>query len=95
LYSRHSQYLSSLVGTEFEFPPLGVTRLVMYGEIVSARNFEYDDLFVRYIVHVPSRGMYFVYTQYLYLYLCYLKSETKIRFKLAALHFEVQTVVQA
>lgn len=56
LYSRHSQYLSSLVGSEFELPPLGVLRLILHGQIVSARNFEYDDLFVRYVINVPSQG---------------------------------------
>ncbi|XP_067933595.1 tectonic-like complex member MKS1 [Watersipora subatra] len=55
LYSRHSQYLSSLVGSEFELPPLGVLRLILHGQIVSARNFEYDDLFVRYVINVPSQ----------------------------------------
>ena len=56
LYTRHSQYLSSLVGSEFELPPVGVLRLVLYGEIISARNFDYDDLFVRYVIQVPSKG---------------------------------------
>lgn len=56
LYSRHAQYLSSIVGTEFELPPPNVLRMVLYGEIVSAQNFEFDNLFVRYIVNVPSKG---------------------------------------
>lgn len=58
LYTRHSQYLSSLVGSEFELPPPGVLRLVVYGEILSAKNFEYDNLFIRYIVNVPPKGEY-------------------------------------
>ncbi|XP_032823388.2 tectonic-like complex member MKS1 [Petromyzon marinus] len=54
LYTRHTEYLTSLVGSEFEMPPPGILRLVVNGEIVSAKDFEYDNLSVRMFVEMPT-----------------------------------------
>lgn len=54
LYQRRADYLTSLAGHEFEMPPAGVLRLFLLGEILSAKDFEYDHLFVRYVVDFPK-----------------------------------------
>ncbi|XP_034033953.1 Meckel syndrome type 1 protein [Thalassophryne amazonica] len=54
LYRRHKQHLSSVVGQDFEMPPVGVLRYVMYGEIVSARGFEYDNLCIQFFMELPN-----------------------------------------
>ncbi|KAI5608329.1 Meckel syndrome type 1 protein [Silurus asotus] len=54
LYSRHKDYLSSLVGQDFEMPPAGFLRLIVNGEIVSAQGYEYDNLYVHFILELPN-----------------------------------------
>uniref|UniRef100_A0A672MXQ7 Meckel syndrome type 1 protein-like n=1 Tax=Sinocyclocheilus grahami TaxID=75366 RepID=A0A672MXQ7_SINGR len=54
LYTRHKDYLSSLVGQDFEMPPLGILRLIVNGEIVSAQGYEYDNLYVHFFLDLPN-----------------------------------------
>uniref|UniRef100_A0A1A7XX75 Meckel syndrome, type 1 n=1 Tax=Iconisemion striatum TaxID=60296 RepID=A0A1A7XX75_9TELE len=54
LYVRHKEYLSSLVGQEFEMPSVGRLRYLMGGEIVSAKGFEYDNLHIHFFVDLPN-----------------------------------------
>ncbi|KAK2828677.1 hypothetical protein Q5P01_019711 [Channa striata] len=54
LYVRHKEYLNSLVGQDFEMPPGGVLRYLMNGEIVSAKGFEYDNLYIHFFVELPN-----------------------------------------
>ncbi|XP_064620894.1 tectonic-like complex member MKS1 [Lineus longissimus] len=53
LYTRHTDFLQSVVGNEFEMPPPDVLRVLVYGEILSAKNFEYDDLYIHYFCDLP------------------------------------------
>uniref|UniRef100_A0A8C8BLE5 MKS transition zone complex subunit 1 n=1 Tax=Otus sunia TaxID=257818 RepID=A0A8C8BLE5_9STRI len=50
LYARHKEYLSGLVGSEFEMVT-GVHSLFS----VSAQGYEYDNLYVHFFVELPSR----------------------------------------
>ncbi|XP_057676899.1 Meckel syndrome type 1 protein isoform X2 [Corythoichthys intestinalis] len=54
LYVRNKEFPNSLVGQEFEMPPSGVLRYLMNGEIVSARGFEYDNLYVHFIMELAN-----------------------------------------
>ncbi|XP_031428421.1 Meckel syndrome type 1 protein [Clupea harengus] len=54
LYVRHRDYLNSLVGPDFEMPPIGVLRLLINGEIVSAKGFEYDNLYIHFVLDLPN-----------------------------------------
>ncbi|KAM3602157.1 uncharacterized protein V6R79_025205 [Siganus canaliculatus] len=54
LYVRHKEYLNSLVGQDLEMPPVGVLRYVMNGEIVSAKGFEYDNLYIHFVMELPN-----------------------------------------
>uniref|UniRef100_A0A667WYX1 MKS transition zone complex subunit 1 n=1 Tax=Myripristis murdjan TaxID=586833 RepID=A0A667WYX1_9TELE len=54
LYVRHKEYLNSLVGQEFETPLPGVLRLMVNGEIVSAKGFEYDNLYIHFFMELPN-----------------------------------------
>ncbi|KAI7812854.1 Meckel syndrome type 1 protein [Triplophysa rosa] len=54
LYTRHRDYLNSLVGQDFEMPPPGVLRLIVNGEIVSAQGYEYDNLYVHFFLDLPN-----------------------------------------
>ncbi|CAF0733853.1 unnamed protein product [Brachionus calyciflorus] len=54
LYLRHSQYIKNLVGTEFKMPVIGVMKVHIFGEIISAKNFDYDDLHVYYQLDLPK-----------------------------------------
>lgn len=54
LYVRHKEYLNSLVGPDFEMPPAGTLRYVMNGEIVSAKGFEYDNLYIHFFMELPN-----------------------------------------
>lgn len=53
LYLRHSEYIKNLVGTDFKLPATGVMKISIYGEIVCAKNFDYDDLHVYYQLELP------------------------------------------
>ncbi|NXX83058.1 MKS1 protein, partial [Urocolius indicus] len=55
LYRRHKEYLSGLVGSEFEMPVPGTLRLFVNGEIVSAQGYEYDNLCVHFFLELPSQ----------------------------------------
>ncbi|XP_074079729.1 tectonic-like complex member MKS1 isoform X2 [Macrotis lagotis] len=54
LYGRHKEYLSSLVGSDFEMAVHGSLRLFVNGEVVSAQGYEYDSLYVHFFVEVPE-----------------------------------------
>ncbi|XP_028277357.1 tectonic-like complex member MKS1 isoform X2 [Parambassis ranga] len=54
LYVRHKEYLNSLVGPDFEMPPVGILRYVMNGEIVAAKGFEYDNLYIHFFMELPN-----------------------------------------
>ncbi|XP_077596634.1 tectonic-like complex member MKS1 [Stigmatopora nigra] len=54
LYVRHKEFPNSLVGQDFEMPPSGVLRYLMNGEIVSAKGFEYDNLYVHFIMELAN-----------------------------------------
>ncbi|XP_068187393.1 tectonic-like complex member MKS1 [Antennarius striatus] len=54
LYVRHKEYLSGLVGQDFEMPPAGVLRYLMNGEIVSGKGFEYDNLYIHFLLELPK-----------------------------------------
>uniref|UniRef100_A0A8C1ZHA4 MKS transition zone complex subunit 1 n=1 Tax=Cyprinus carpio TaxID=7962 RepID=A0A8C1ZHA4_CYPCA len=54
LYTRHKDYLNSLVGQDFEMPPPGILRLIVNGEIVSAQGYEYDNLYVHFFLDLPN-----------------------------------------
>uniref|UniRef100_A0AAQ5Y8B8 MKS transition zone complex subunit 1 n=1 Tax=Amphiprion ocellaris TaxID=80972 RepID=A0AAQ5Y8B8_AMPOC len=54
LYVRHKEYLNSLVGQDFEMPPAGILRYLMNGEIVSAKGFEYDNLYIHFFMELPN-----------------------------------------
>uniref|UniRef100_A0A8B9VFQ8 MKS transition zone complex subunit 1 n=1 Tax=Anas zonorhyncha TaxID=75864 RepID=A0A8B9VFQ8_9AVES len=55
LYSRHKEYLSGLVGSEFEMTLPGALRLFVNGEVVSAQGYEYDNLYVHFFLELPDR----------------------------------------
>ncbi|XP_038184553.1 Meckel syndrome type 1 protein isoform X2 [Arvicola amphibius] len=54
LYGRHKEYLSSLVGTDFEMTVPGALRLFVNGEVVSAQGYEYDHLYIHFFVELPA-----------------------------------------
>uniref|UniRef100_A0AAY5LCN3 MKS transition zone complex subunit 1 n=1 Tax=Esox lucius TaxID=8010 RepID=A0AAY5LCN3_ESOLU len=54
LYVRHKDYLNSMVGQDFEMPPPGILRLLVNGEIESAKGFEYDNLYVHFFMELPK-----------------------------------------
>ena len=53
--TRHVQLRRSEVGDDFEMPPGRKFRLLVFGEIVSASNFETlgSKLFIHYFVNLP------------------------------------------
>nr|XP_057942989.1 Meckel syndrome type 1 protein isoform X1 [Doryrhamphus excisus] len=54
LLVRHKDFPNSLVGQDFEMPPPGILRYLINGEIVSAKGFEYDNLYIDYIMELPN-----------------------------------------
>ncbi|XP_075052756.1 tectonic-like complex member MKS1 [Mixophyes fleayi] len=54
LYSRHREYLNSLVGLEFEMPPAGTLQVFINGEIVSAQEYDHDNLYVHFFMELPK-----------------------------------------
>ncbi|XP_073421852.1 tectonic-like complex member MKS1 isoform X2 [Dendrobates tinctorius] len=54
LYGRHKEYLNNLVGSDFEMPPTGALRVFINGEIVSAHEYEYDNLYVHFFIELPK-----------------------------------------
>lgn len=54
LYNRHALYLASQVGSGFDpVPEPGVLRMNIFGEIVSAKGFDYDGLYVHFFLDLP------------------------------------------
>lgn len=54
LYLRHSDYIKNLVGHKFKMPDIGVLKVHVFGEIIKAVNFDYDDLHVYYQLELPK-----------------------------------------
>ena len=55
LYGRHREVVSSAVGRDFIQPlPKNQLRLCVFGEIVSAADFEFDNLYVEYLLNLPD-----------------------------------------
>ncbi|KAM8975135.1 tectonic-like complex member MKS1 isoform 2-T2 [Pelodytes ibericus] len=54
LYSRHKEYLNNLVGSDFEMPPAGTLRLFINGEIVSAQEYDFDNLYIHFFMELPK-----------------------------------------
>uniref|UniRef100_A0A0K2U0G2 Meckel syndrome type 1 protein n=1 Tax=Lepeophtheirus salmonis TaxID=72036 RepID=A0A0K2U0G2_LEPSM len=56
--NHHASFIASEVGKEFESPKVEdndrIFRLCVNGEIVSAKDYDYDNLFVHYFIDVPS-----------------------------------------
>ncbi|XP_061231734.1 tectonic-like complex member MKS1 [Neopsephotus bourkii] len=55
LYGQYKEYLSGLVGSEFEMTLPGTLRLFVNGEIVSAQGYEYDNLYIYFFVELPNQ----------------------------------------
>ncbi len=53
IYNRHEEYRMKAVGNQFELPQPGVLRVNTFGEIVSAKDFEYDGLYIQYYLDIP------------------------------------------
>ncbi|XP_036355391.1 Meckel syndrome type 1 protein homolog [Octopus sinensis] len=53
LYQRHNSLLATFIGKEFETVERNVLRVMLFGEIESARNFEYDNLYLHFFVDLP------------------------------------------
>jgi len=56
LYDRHAEVMASQTGMEL-YPQPAMNELIyfVFGELVGARNFEYDDLYVEFFVDLPER----------------------------------------
>lgn len=56
LYNRHAFYLASQVGPGFDpLPEPGILRMNIFGEIVSAKGFDYDGLYVHFFLDLPTK----------------------------------------
>ncbi|XP_063714476.1 tectonic-like complex member MKS1 [Symsagittifera roscoffensis] len=53
IYLRHQEHKTKAIGNQFELPQPGVLRVNCFGEIVSAKDFEYDGLYVQYYLDIP------------------------------------------
>nr|XP_021519623.1 Meckel syndrome type 1 protein [Meriones unguiculatus] len=53
LYGRHKEYLSSLVGTDFEMVGSSASCRAVSFEVISAQGFEYDNLYIHFFVELP------------------------------------------
>ncbi|UJR26255.1 hypothetical protein I4U23_007595 [Adineta vaga] len=51
---RQQTHLAQIVGNEFDTPPPAVLKLNVFGEIISGKNFEYDDIYVYYCLDLPD-----------------------------------------
>ncbi|XP_025833633.1 Meckel syndrome type 1 protein isoform X2 [Agrilus planipennis] len=43
------------IGTDFELPPLNKMRVFIFLEILAAKDFEYNDIYVEYLIDLPKR----------------------------------------
>ncbi|KAK2562345.1 Tectonic-like complex member MKS1, partial [Acropora cervicornis] len=56
LYNRHAFYLASQVGPGFDpLPEPGILRMNIFGEIVSAKGFDYDGLYVHFFLDLSTK----------------------------------------
>ncbi|UJR22762.1 hypothetical protein I4U23_025794 [Adineta vaga] len=51
---RQQTHLAQMVGNKFDTPPPAVLKLNIIGEIVSAKNFEYDNIYVYYLLDLAE-----------------------------------------
>ncbi|BFZ19006.1 hypothetical protein BsWGS_22045 [Bradybaena similaris] len=54
MYTRHNDFLQSCVGQEFELCAVDTLRVVVFGEIVSAQDFEKDNLYIHMFTDLPK-----------------------------------------
>ncbi|RUS73011.1 hypothetical protein EGW08_019217 [Elysia chlorotica] len=54
MYLRHNDFVHSCVGNEFELPPEDTLRYVVFGEILSAQDFEKDNLYIHMFTDLPK-----------------------------------------
>ncbi|CAG5126400.1 unnamed protein product [Candidula unifasciata] len=54
MYARHNDFVQSCVGQEFELCPVDTLRVVVFGEIVSAQDFEKDNLYIHMFTDLPK-----------------------------------------
>ncbi|XP_021913659.1 Meckel syndrome type 1 protein-like isoform X2 [Zootermopsis nevadensis] len=54
LYEHHSDIRQMKVGSEFKMPRHGILQVHILGEVSSAKQFEYDHLFVHYFFELPK-----------------------------------------
>ncbi|XP_059147289.1 tectonic-like complex member MKS1 [Physella acuta] len=54
MYVRHNDFVHSCVGYDFELPPVDTLRYVVFGEILSAQDFEKDNLYVHMFTDLPK-----------------------------------------
>ncbi|KXJ29494.1 Meckel syndrome type 1 protein [Exaiptasia diaphana] len=55
LYNRHALFLVSQVGMDFDYvPEAGVLKMELLGEIVSAKGFDYDGLYIHFFLELPQ-----------------------------------------
>ena len=53
IYAKRAQRRLARVGEQFERPPRRTFRLVLNGEVVSAKDFDHDGIFVHYFLELP------------------------------------------
>ncbi|CAF1315330.1 unnamed protein product [Rotaria magnacalcarata] len=53
-YARQQVYLTKMVGKKFDTPPPNVLKLNVFGEIVSGKNFDYDNIYVYYCLDLTD-----------------------------------------
>ncbi|CAF0929463.1 unnamed protein product [Rotaria sordida] len=52
--TRQQIYLSNIVGNEFDIPPPTVLKLNVFGEIISGKNFDFDNTYVYYCLDLTN-----------------------------------------
>ncbi|XP_023228686.1 Meckel syndrome type 1 protein-like [Centruroides sculpturatus] len=54
VYDRHTELVSACLDGDFKLPPPQTFGVFLFGEIVSARDFELDNLYVHYFFELPE-----------------------------------------
>ncbi|ESO97860.1 hypothetical protein LOTGIDRAFT_228399 [Lottia gigantea] len=54
VYTRHKEFLQACVGSEFEMPPPDVLRLLVFGELEMAKDFDSDNIYIQFFIDLPK-----------------------------------------
>ncbi|CAF3730793.1 unnamed protein product [Rotaria sp. Silwood1] len=59
--TRQQIHLTNIVGNKFDIPPPNILKLNVFGEIISGKNFDYDNIYVYYCLDLTNEKLTLIF----------------------------------